>query len=202
LTVIRTDRVPGRSFSYPAAFGDGRYALNASMYSGEQVGQPVHIVSPDGRVLRSFGGGRGLGSEYALIRVVSVARDSTLWVTHPSTYRIERWDSTGHLLAVYERRADWFRAYDAGIPPRAGSPRVVSAREDAAGLLWVKLGIMDSAGIENIIEVLDPKTLRVVASARFLGPSTPLIGVFLHSTMKELPDGQPVLKVWGYRLRR
>jgi hypothetical protein len=205
LEVVATHRLPGRNTSFPAAFADGRFAFNAPIYSPDQIGHAIHVLSPDGSVLRSFGGNSRYraGDEAELRRIVSVARDSgSFWVTHPSLYRIERWDSTGHLMAVFERRASWFRAPDALALPGPGSPVVVRLWEGADGLLWVKIAIPPPK-IATVIEVLDPRALSVVASTRFESViATPVAGSFLFSAMKQLPDGQPIVNVWGYRIRR
>jgi hypothetical protein len=86
--------------------------------------------------------------------------------------------------------------------PGPGSPVVVRVWEGADGLVWVKIAIPPPK-IATVIEVLDPRALSVVASTRFESViATPVAGSFLFSAMKQLPDGQPIVNVWGYRIRR
>jgi hypothetical protein len=187
LDVRGTDPMPASPGEAPEAFPDGRYVLNGDVRPPGSAGHPLHIVSPDGRILRSFGGHTAAAAVKANYqRNVGVSGDSGVWVNRSDGYRIERWDTAGKLLAVYERRVDWFpapdsSAWNSGIYPENGEPRVGKIHEDEQGRLWVKVAIprippgwvpgtpWDKSQSEIFIEVLDTRERRVLASLNVKG---------------------------------
>jgi hypothetical protein len=186
--------------TYPVALGPRAFAINADINSRDAIGQPLHIVSRDGSLLRSFGGNpavqTGVGDP-ALHRAIASSRNNTLWVAHRNQYRIEEWDSTGRLLRVIERRASWFPA----VAPESLERRIRSIHEDSAGRLWVHLVVRVPAR-STIIEVLDPRANRVIATARIDDwAGDPAEGGLFIITHRELEGGEPRIDVWGFRLR-
>jgi hypothetical protein len=166
--------------------------------SSELAGEPLHVVSWEGGVERSFGASRGLeqGSDpVELVRSIHSVSADTLWVAPMDEYRIERWSLDGELRAVF--LGDGSIGFDReeldevrGLRPRT----VLSAvRQDASGLVWVKLhvpradwkdvvGAADEEELsdlrltDTLLEVVDPASGTVVASRRLPGRHTRFFG--------------------------
>lgn len=129
-------------------------------------------------------------------RTIAPESDSVVWVAHLVRYTLEEWKLSGQKIRELVRDVKWFRPHtNAGIdfahPEKPPKPGLVDIRRDAAGLLWVAIHVADNnfrralgpvkgmygrkviGPIDNnryydtIIEVIDPRTARLVASARF-----------------------------------
>jgi hypothetical protein len=149
------------------------------------------------------------------------------WAAHVTRYTIERWSKAGRLTDVLERDAPWFPPrVNLGPPPQEAppAPRVVSVREDDAGRLWVLISVADAnwrrsarkpnaSGeyavrptdrdlmFDTVIEVIDPKTARVIATRRipqevgsFIGEGTTI------ATYREDQTGAPGFDIWRLSL--
>lgn len=222
-SVVRTRPLPGEIHdggALPAA--DGHFLINASIPSAEAIGYPLHLVDPDGDLVRSFGSDpprAGFNEPPSRFRrAMAWSRAGGIWAAHPREYRIERWTTAGERVQVLRIEADWMegdtpgprRDHDAplGPPPRS----LLSIWEDDDGHLWVTGRIpasrwqdaIDGARIvdrngwaHTVIEVIDPETesrlaRRVVPS--FAGLLDP-IGGYLY-TYRESEEGIPTLDMW------
>jgi hypothetical protein len=126
-------------------------------------------------------------------------------------YRIERWNTVGELLQIYERRASWF-------PPNVvadhGVPIILGMHEDTNGLLWVlhvtfdprpadaQLGKPRMPTGHTIIDVLDLKERRIVTTARCECLGGEIIGSPSYWHYAEDSQGNPRFTIWTFRLAR
>lgn len=175
--VSRTVRMPAANTgTAPAVFSDGSYVLGAALPTRGGNDLPLHLVTADGDVLRSFGEG-----PYSTN--IAPSGDSAVWVAQVDRYRVAKWHIDGRLLAVYERVADWFPPPADNRSRQAGdrSVRLTEISEDEQGRLWVHTSIRtlrevrgvdattgqersvlrlspDPATAQEVIEVLDPVT--------------------------------------------
>ena len=190
------------------AYDNGNYVVNGTYSLSGAASKALHLVSPDGKVLRSFG--PELSRNGAAIRLVARSRDGTVLVARYTDYRIERWDTAGRLLRVYKRDASWF-------PTRAEEDieqdgyLITAIHEDRDGMLWVHMADYDAhpnPGVarmptgKSIIEVLDLENARLVAAARgdFVGGD--VVGAPYQWHYYETTTGEPRLRIWGFRLGR
>ena len=173
---------------------DGSFLVAEQVWRGEMSGYPIHVVDREGRVVRSFGTDQP--QQYrpdlddALTRNVAPGRDGTVWAMAPARYILERWDpSTGEQLQSTRIRSDWFRESlepytDETVRP---PPLVDGLWEDEDGLVWTIVQDADvdwepppganehrpfdeheyNRTYDCVIEVVDPRSGRVLASRRF-----------------------------------
>ena len=202
---------------------DGAALVVQQIQEPKLIGYPLHIVSPDGRVRKSFGADP---PEYRadlrlfMERVAAPASDGTIWTSAVGRYVIEKWDPvTGARLAHVPVHSTWFvesPRYPSGPKERPGP--VVEALWERDGLLWFLIRDADvkwrpsadperrlTAAIMNeiydwVIEAVDPSSGAVLASMRsgsaFSGrpPQT-----FLISHANSPSDG---LDLWTPALNR
>jgi len=152
-----------------------------------EFGYPLHIVSPDGQIIRSFGvDDRTVDPDFMMNqwRMIANENDSSVWAVGPAAYSLELWSMSGVLLRVLEPQRSWWIPMVWDGSPQRGSERPHSratalykdqeadellvlihrARED-----WRPPGdeaeggashllTDDLAYIEQIVEVLDSRT--------------------------------------------
>lgn len=186
---VRTVQLPVGPWD-AAVLGDGRMLVSSS--SSERP-FPLLLLGPTGTLVRELAGDSASQSIHAPRRVVR-APDGSWWtIPMQFRYRLEHWDSAGTPLGTIERSPDWFLPYRAVTSPSkesAPSPMLMDAWFDDAGRLWVlgkaadpKWGeglsaqetdstqarsINDPDKVyDTIIEVLDPVSGALLASARF-----------------------------------
>jgi hypothetical protein len=217
LQFVRTTPLSGAPLSRPVALSGNRFLINA-IVSGD-AGHPLHVIDSDGRVLRSFGqDSRSAGAvltSHTATRVTAAASDGSVWVAHPNEYRIEKWDSTGRLTAVYERTLTWFprRTADA---TGAGLPRITALHEAEPGKLWVEIRTTrpapaarenrtfpaDHSNSETYVEILDMQARSVLTARQFKGWFPYSTGAGLTGSIYDDKTLEPRVHVWTYRLRR
>lgn len=147
--------------------------LSGYSLAPELVGVSVHVFSPEGERIRSFGEATHpitSQSELEHVKHLALERDGGLWIASWDRYLIEHWSLEGDRLASFVRDVDWF---DDPSPPRALLP---SVRQDRSGLLWVQVLVPASSGSghETIIEAVDPRAGQVLASRRLDGQQSNL----------------------------
>lgn len=220
--VSRTVRMPAANTgTAPAVFSDGSYVLGAALPTRGGNDLPLHLVTADGDVLRSFGEG-----PYSTN--IAPSGDSAVWVAQVDRYRVAKWHIDGRLLAVYERVADWFPPPADNRSRQAGdrSVRLTEISEDEQGRLWVHTSIRtlrevrgvdattgqevsvlrlspDPATAQEVIEVLDPVTGVVIASRRIPGSdgiAAMGVGGFYQRVHRETEAGELLIDVWASRL--
>jgi hypothetical protein len=150
-----------------------------------------------------------------------LSRDGGLWLAEYNRYRVEKWDRGGNLVDVIERETEWFPW---PAPEPAAGQRFATlggVGQDEDGLLWThiamrprierrlpdggtRLGVdPDPSHAETIIEVFDPARRTLLASTRMAGwASYAAAGGFYQVEYDASPSGEPLIRVWAYRLRR
>jgi len=192
LTVERTN--PG--VRHPASLirADGSYIVAGQIQTPDHIGFPVHLMSPEGTVLTSFGTDTPQHRPdlpLATTRVAGLSGDGTVWTAPPGEYRLERWDPRrGVRLDSVEVESPWFRQ-SVRLPRDESMERPVSLIqgiwEDEDGLVWVlaRDAAEDWQPAETsllhqtlepearnrihdaVLEVIDPATGAVLVSRRF-----------------------------------
>jgi hypothetical protein len=142
---------PVRALQFPPAFATtkGHFIVAQQLRTPEYVGYPLHLVDPQGRIVRSFGIDTPKfhgGIHRVDNRVVSPASDGSVWSAAPGRYVFERWDPvSGVRLARLQVQSNWFvdssNAPDERVPP---TPLIETIWEQD-GLLWVLARVSDAA---------------------------------------------------------
>lgn len=160
--------------------------LSQRIHTLDEFGLPLHVVSPRGDIVRSFGSDdRSVDPAFTSDqwRVMAAASDSSVWAGGPSGYELELWSTGGTLIHRLAPQRSWWvpMARDASPlgpdpPPsriaglhlnrEAGELMVLihRARPDWRPPTEEELQTHSSvltghlAFIEQVIEVLDPAT--------------------------------------------
>ena len=129
---------------------------------------------------------------------VLLALDGTIWAGDRFNYRLTQWDSNGNLKRTTERRPAWFREESSGLdggPNTPPPPQITGMHFDRSGRVWVYAIVAKPtwrqawkdvpripAGSETTegpafeelfqsrIEIIDPRTARVVTTATYKDP--------------------------------
>ena len=111
------------------------------------AGHPLHVMSKDGTLLRSFGGdGSPFHSEdgFKNGRLVCLNPDGTIWSIAPGGRLLERWDTaTGRRVSQVTVKSTWFRESSRPAPiDQVANPVIVTiwAEED---LVWILYRVAD-----------------------------------------------------------
>lgn len=135
-------RTPVQPSTRVVLLSGGRLAINAELAAGNAAGMPLHLLSSQGVVERSFGAAGPLDPKahpWTRRRVVAPSANG-FWAAHVLSYAIERWSRDGKKLEELDREAPWFTPLEAPVfatSEHAPSPELVALREDASGRLWV-----------------------------------------------------------------
>jgi len=202
----------------------GEFVMNAIRRTPKEVGYPLHMVDSSG-ITRSFGTQkpefrRDLAS--LLNRRLAVGSDGALWAAHETAYQIEMLDSSGRVTQRFVRDVDWFEPHasspriEADKPP---APRIHDFRVDENGFLWVLIRVADpkwkdalkpqgrlqgrtylgyttpDAYFDSIVEVIDPRTGKLVASGRSPEAILFLLGHGAALSYRE-SDSVPYVDFW------
>ena len=192
LRFIETRRLPARPMKI-LTLPDGQSVVGADI--GSALGYPLHLVSNEGALVRSFG---TTNAVYRADRSVDRARqigpasgDHMIWSGLTTRYEIELWNVRGARPdLVIRRTAPWvepWREPEGLFNTHRPPTQLVNVRELPAGKLWTRLivaakswapdpslgpsatntvGVRDRF-MDSVIEVLDVRTLRVLARQRF-----------------------------------
>lgn len=147
----------------------------------------VHIMAPDGRVVRSFVDGSDDDPRfwYGGTRVIARAPDGNLWLGTPHRYEIELWSARQGRLRGIRREASWFPAWSETPRPGWENP-VLTGIVQEGPFLWTLVTVPDPDAepldptvelpvedtdldrlLDSVVEVLDLRAGRVVARHRF-----------------------------------
>jgi hypothetical protein len=92
--------------------GDGSFLISALLTEPSLVGIPLHILSPEGKRVKSFGesGVPYRSSEgYLHQRIVAMAADRSIMTAIPGKYVLERWDvASGRKVTETKVKEPWF----------------------------------------------------------------------------------------------
>ena len=212
-------------------FDDGGRIVVAGLYQPERVGLPLHFIDRTGEIKKSFGANppladlRNIDLNY---RQLARASDSSVWSANVTDYRIEEWTKQGARLRVLKRNAQWFPAHkqygfvDTKTPP---GPGIMALYVDSSGLVWTLIQVPDSrwkegigpvkdpygrvvqrvanstAYFDTMVEVIDPKSGRVVGSARMDKAAIRFSSDGKIITYDDSsPSGEPLVEMWEARL--
>ncbi|MEI6245644.1 MAG: hypothetical protein WCQ64_11430 [Acidobacteriota bacterium] len=127
---------------YPALpLSGGRFLVMKQINEPGLVGHPLHVMSKDGSIIRSFGGDGGpfhSDDTFKNLRAVCLNPDGTIWSIAPGGRLLERWDtSTGRRVAQVTVKSTWFRESSRMAPPdQVANPLVLSIWSDN-DLVWL-----------------------------------------------------------------
>ena len=155
--------------------------------------KPLHQLSfatPRVSVSRSFGTQRG--DEFSFWYTLAASRDGNLWAAWYYACDVELWTPDGRQVMHYRRRPPWFASERStnGGPTQTPGSFLIGIEEDSLGHLWVfshtaaatwkgawptarspnaeipAARIATELLYDTMVEVLDPRTARVIARRR------------------------------------
>lgn len=150
LTVART-RPLGVDHGFSVALlPDERQIVAARISTARSVGLPLHLLSKDGRIVRSFGADppvEDLRNPDVLWRNIAAGQEGTVWSAELTRYAVEQWDTAGARLITLERDVEWFQAHSeygyAGNPDLRPQPGLMAVHYDRGGRVWTAINIAD-----------------------------------------------------------
>lgn len=183
--------------------------LSGLSFRPDRYGLPVHLLSPEGRLVRSFGAPEGAivpSDEYRLARTIAPAEERRVWVAPKDRYRVELWTLEGERRGGFRGDVKWFEP----IPPSPDLPTppksvLSSLRQAPDGLLWIKFIVPSPTWPQaherdpqtgrwrrvdgdlrsnTVIDVVDPETNRLLARGQLYG---------LHTALFPGPRGEPLI---------
>ncbi len=228
LSVARTAPLAGATRDIAWLDGQG-FVLNGRFVGPRGI--PLHLVTPEGEHVRSFGGEAidRFAPPDAWIRSVA-AVDGLVWAAPENSYRLEAWTADGRHLRTLERVEAWFppkvvRTW--GGPDQPIDPRVIDITSDAGGRLRVAIlkasrhwavrlpaplpnargepihPVPPGTGLfETRIEIIDPSTERMIAFGTFEVEAFGFVDPEHVFTYAEDEIGNPTVSVWRLRLTR
>lgn len=139
-------------------FSNGTVVVTGGHLTAAGIGLPLHLLRPDGSLVRSFGQPqlvRRASDLSTLEHRLALSTDGTIWTAQPSRYELQRWDTTATLREVLHRQVDWFvpgpqtsahalsregvvAPYVVREPPAS---RIMGVRQDGSGRLWVLVSV-------------------------------------------------------------
>jgi hypothetical protein len=193
LDVIRVDPLPAGRYRDVVTLANGRAVISALIQTTESAGYPLHFVSGAGAVERSFGADVAVyppRDAEALDRTIAVDTGGRIWSAHVADYRIEAFDAGGRKVAEFAGRPDWWRsdvwpdrptvwgiAFDrverdilwirttVPVPAPPAARRTAQAGSSEVGTRLSQEA--NDARNDTMLEALDVRTGRIVASRRF-----------------------------------
>ncbi len=208
--------------------GSDRVVFASRVRTPAMAGLPLHLLNDAGRVLRSFGAESGAFDRnvpYTDERVITGAGPTAVWSAYRNQYVVELWeisDRSERLVKVIERPVDWFPPRpevrrDQNEPPH---PRLQAIQVDGDGHLVVIILVADehweqavTAGpvhretssfehfYDSIVEMLDPSTGELIASARSRHVFQGFVDDGLVSAVFTDEQDVPYVGVWRVRFR-
>lgn len=203
--------------------GDQRFVIAAEVRSRSLIGLPLHIVDKSGQLVRSFGAdsqrverGRGFDG----FRIVTSASGSTFWSARINEYLVEEWDTTGSRLLQIRRQADWFPkwTFAPGALGQVAQPPNIFDLRLTGDTLWVFIRVTDQQWrppakqvgtgervipdtrrdtlFDTVVELIDVRRHRLIASHRFPEHLLGLVGDDLVATYEEDRSGNPRYVIW------
>ncbi len=196
LQFLRTIDAPrlGRLDYALAVSGDGGFVYAGQVAGGDRRSW-FHPSTRDGLAEPSFGPVSEMPGVLTLWRSLAVSTDSSFWAGppygSPSGLVIEEWTYDGTLLRRIELERSWMHSTLTPFPEALQLP-IVNVHTDEDGLLWLVATVVRAGvelprispdeevddevikrlgtSIQMILEVLDPASDRVLASADITGP--------------------------------
>lgn len=193
LDMIRVDPLPPGRFRDVVTLGNGRAVISALIQTTASAGYPLHFLSSAGTIERSFGvdvPAYPPRDAEALDRTIAVDTGGRIWSAHVAEYRIEAFDAGGRKVAEFAGRPAWWRsdvwphrptvwgiAFDRAerdilwirtILPVPAAPAPRRTAQGGASEVGTRPSQEDNdARNDTMLEALDVRTGRIVASRRF-----------------------------------
>lgn len=162
LSVARTRRL-GPAGLMIAFLPDGSHVLSVSIPSAMSIGLPLHLISREGRILRSFGAKppvEEVRNQSRMRRALAPAGAHAVWSAELLRYVIEKWDVQGNRLQRMERKASWFPPqthYGVRADPSiAPAPGLLYVHTDARGRVWTAANVPDPDWESAFVNGTDP----------------------------------------------
>jgi hypothetical protein len=233
MSVFTRDHRFVRASPYPANtvqhvhLPDGRMIVSARITSPDKIGLPLHLLSPLGEIVNSFGSEAPSvpagSSNVSQMRALSPqpGRPDVIWAVHSTRYEIEQWSISGRLLLRMVRQAEWFEPW-LRHEPGVVRPQVIQARVDSLRRMWVWALIPDSSGrgpvatvgsrpslyaqfnarYDSVLEVIDLASGRLIAAHQTAEPGFTIVADDVMLSQRELASGHIVRDVWKVRIVR
>ena len=189
--LITIDPLPGGFFRDVVTLASGRYVASMIFQTTERVGYPLHLVSSNGMIEKSFGVDVPVyppRDPDGLDRTIAVDRAGRVWSAHVAQYRLEVFDPQGRKVAEYTRDPPWWR-----FESRRERPVVwgIAFDQNAPHILWIRISVpapvgdrpvrpgaagergarpsqdRSDASHDTILEALDVRSGQIIASRRF-----------------------------------
>jgi hypothetical protein len=127
--------------------GRGRFLVRRGISTPALAGHPLHVMSKDGNIVRSFGADGSpfhSGDTFKNGRAVCLNPDGTIWSIASGGRLLERWDTaTGRRLSQVTVKSTWFRESSRPAPQdQVANPIILTiwAEED---LVWILYRVPD-----------------------------------------------------------
>lgn len=149
--VARTLRIQGKFMQRGATvLWDGSFLLNQIIPTQELIGFPVHWMTSDGEVIRSFGDDPSLVRTAEMVGGVAgflwitPSSEERFWTAGATEFAVKRRHLRGSGLEVL-RLEGWESAFMNGVPDGLGRPlaTISDIWEDPLGRLWVLFRVPD-----------------------------------------------------------
>ena len=136
-------------------FGGGSFLVVRHINTPGSAGHPLHVMSKDGRIVRSFGADDGpfrSADIFKNSREVCLNPDGTIWSIAVGGRLLERWDpSTGRRVAQVTVKSTWFRESSRPAPEgKVANPLIMSiwAEKD---IVWILYRVPDPKWTPKVI---------------------------------------------------
>ncbi len=220
---VRTIRMPGY-ITDVVPLRDGTMIAHGRVATAEGIGFPLHLLSRDGSVIRSFGSVRPEARRdrpQAGIRKIAAANAGEVWSRHMDRYEIDLYSVDGVLLRSIRRDVEWYRPYDyrPGTPRTPPMPVAVGIWQDGPGRLWTMSRIPSDSWrvdrrypgqperpippfdkyaheFETVLEVFDAATGNLLASERVPQFMMGSVGGGMVYSLRATNDGDLRVDVW------
>jgi len=125
----------------------GRFLVAQQIETPALAGQPLHVMSNDGRIVRSFGADGSVfqsADTFKNSRAVCLNADGTIWSIASGGRLLERWDAlTGRRLAQVTVKSTWFRESSRQAPPSQVANPIILTIWAEADLIWILYRVPD-----------------------------------------------------------
>jgi hypothetical protein len=169
-------------------------------HSDEAAGLPLHLYSPQGEFVRSFGAEPAIVGNWddpfvQFHRSIASSADGGLWSGHYIRYIVEKWDSAGRLEQRFNWSTSWFPDDQTPVfapqsPDDTPSTVLRGLREDERGRLW----ILTNIPAPNWFEQLDVRT-EATGKQVYRVPSPPSKLWWSRIEVRDARSGELVARV-------
>lgn len=185
----------------------GRYVITGMVSARSSIGLPVHLVSADGSVLRSFGSVEPIEdvrNTDLMWRNITPVDSTGVWSAPLTEYVLEHWNVDGRRLQRLVREVDWFRphgSYGYPIDPHAPpTPGLMDVDYDDAGQVWAAIHVADPSWKDALGERPDPygrPTIRILDEVEYYDTLVEIISPAEQKVVGRVRLDAPLLNLIG-----